>query len=75
MNAAANPPVRLRYQVELSYQVHAGGADFIFNVQPARTPRQQVLWESLTTTQFVPLNEYCDPQSGGRFLRLTPSPT
>jgi transglutaminase-like putative cysteine protease len=65
-----NAPVRLRYEVELSYQVHTGGADFIFNVQAARTPRQLVLWESLATTQFVPLYEYCDPQSSGRFLRL-----
>jgi transglutaminase-like putative cysteine protease len=71
---APDAPVRLRYEVDLSYQVNAGGADFIFNVQAARTPRQQVLWESLTTTQFVPLNEYCDAQSGGRFLRLHAHP-
>ena len=64
------PPVRLRYQVELGYQVRTSGADFIFNVQAARTPRQQVLWESLTATQYVPLQEYCDPVSSGRFLRL-----
>ena len=70
MNFAMDAPVRLRYEVELSYQVHTGGADFIFNVHAARTPRQQVLWESFTTSQFVPLNEYCDPQSSGRFLRL-----
>ena len=70
MNFALDAPVRLRYEVELSYQVHTGGADFIFNVHAARTPRQQVLWESFTTSQFVPLNEYCDPQSSGRFLRL-----
>ena len=62
--------MRLRYEVELSYQVQRSGADFIFNVQAARTPRQQVVWESLATTQFVPLQEYCDPQSRGRFLRL-----
>jgi transglutaminase-like putative cysteine protease len=70
MNFAVDAPVRLRYEVELSYQVHTGGADFIFNVQAARTPRQQVLWESFTTSQFVPLNEYVDAQSSGRFLRL-----
>ncbi len=70
MTAAVNAPLRLRYEVDLSYQVHTSGADFIFNVQAARTPRQQVLWESLATTQFVPVHEYCDPQSSGRFLRL-----
>lgn len=65
-----DPPVRLRYDVALTYQVRTTGADFIFNVQAARTPRQQVLWESLATSQYVPLNEYCDPVSSGRFLRL-----
>ena len=70
MTVVPDAPVRLRYEVELSYQVHTSGADFIFNVQAARTPRQQVLWESLTTSQFVPLQEYWDPQSSGRFLRL-----
>ena len=63
-------PLRLRYRVDLSYQVGIGGADFIFNVQAARTPRQQVLWESLTVTQPVALQEDCDPLTSGRFLRL-----
>ena len=63
-------PVRLRYEVELAYQVRTAGADFVLNVQAARTPRQQVLWESLAITQNVAVNEYCDPQSSGRFLRL-----
>lgn len=66
----ADAPIRLRYEVELTYQVRATGADFIFNVQAARTARQQVLWESLTTSQYVSMNEYCDPASAGRFLRL-----
>ena len=70
MNQALQAPVRMRYEVELSYQVRTTGADFIFNVQAARTPRQQVLWESLTTSQFVPMTEYCDAATAGRFLRL-----
>jgi transglutaminase-like putative cysteine protease len=63
-------PVRLRYEVELAYEVRTAGADFIFNVQAARTPRQQVLWESLAASQPVPLHEYQDPLTAGRFLRL-----
>ena len=63
-------PVRLRYEVELGYEVRTAGADFIFNVQAARTARQQVLWESLAATQAVPLHEYEDPVTTGRFLRL-----
>ena len=63
-------PLRLRYDVQLGYQVGPGGADFIFNVQAARTPRQQVVWESLETGQYVALHEDVDPASAGRFLRL-----
>lgn len=70
MTQALQAAVRLRYEVELSYQVRTAGADFIFNIQAARTARQQVLWESLTTSQCVPTTEDCDPHSSGRFLRL-----
>jgi transglutaminase-like putative cysteine protease len=60
----------LHYSVELAYEVRSASADFIFNVQAARTPRQQVLWESLTTSQHVACVEYVDPASAARFLRL-----
>ncbi|HEY0825435.1 MAG TPA: transglutaminase family protein [Ramlibacter sp.] len=62
--------VCLAYEVELGYQVEAPDADFIFNVQPARTPRQQVLRELLTVSQPVACHEYTDPATGSRFLRL-----
>lgn len=68
MNGAA--PVRLHYEVELSYLVQAAGADFIFNVQAARTARQAVLAEDLRISQPVLLQEHTDPATGGRFLRL-----
>jgi transglutaminase-like putative cysteine protease len=67
---AAMSAMRLRYEVELSYFVRTGGADFIFNVQAARTQRQQVLSEDLRVSQAVPLQEYTDPATAGRFLRL-----
>lgn len=63
-------PLRLRYEVELRYEVRASGADFIFNVQAARTPQQTVVDESLVLSQYVPLQEDTDPQTAGRFLRL-----
>ncbi len=63
-------PVQLRYGVDLRYTVRSGAADFIFNVQAARTAQQSVLQESLTTSQFVPLQEHVDPVTGSRFLRL-----
>lgn len=64
------PPIRLGYDVALTYEVRAGSADFIFNIQAARTPRQQVLRESLTTEPWVPSQEYEDPHTAGRVLRL-----
>jgi len=67
-------PVRLRYEVELSYQVNNAPADFIFNVQAARTRQQHIVEESLGVTQPVPLQEFTDPASGGRFLRLRAVP-
>jgi transglutaminase-like putative cysteine protease len=63
-------PLRLRYEIDLSYTVQAAGADFIFNVQAARTRQQTVLAEELRLNQHVALQEYTDPASGGRFLRL-----
>ena len=64
------PPLRLAYEVELSYFVNVSGADFIFNLQAARTPHQTVLSEQLTLYPAVRTQEYIDPDSHGRFLRL-----
>jgi transglutaminase-like putative cysteine protease len=63
------PPVRLAYEVELSYRVQTSGADFIFNVQAARTPQQVILDEELSLTPGVFAQEYVDPATQGRFLR------
>jgi hypothetical protein len=70
LSSARPAPVRLAYSVELSYDVRLAGADFIFNIQAARTMRQTVLRESLSVSQQVPLQEYLDPITSGRLLRL-----
>jgi transglutaminase-like putative cysteine protease len=70
LNTAAVQPVRLRYDVELGYQVHTSGTDFIFNVQAARTQRQVVLWENLGFNGQPAVQEYVDPATAARFLRL-----
>ncbi len=62
--------VCLAYEVELGYQVEAPDADFIFNVQPARTPRQRIVHDLLTVSQPVACHEYTDPATCSRFLRL-----
>ena len=62
--------LRLEFSTQLSYDVGAPGADFIFYVQAARTPRQAVVTESLQLSQDVPTSAYTDPATQSRFLRL-----
>lgn len=62
--------VRLEFSTELSYDIGAPGADFIFNVQAAHTPRQTVVSERLELSQNIPSSEYTDPATNSRFLRL-----
>lgn len=70
-----NPtPVRLELSTQLGYDIGAGGCDFIFNVQAARTPHQAVVHESLQLSQLVPSTEYVDPATQSRFLRLHAEP-
>lgn len=64
--------MRLHYEVDLDYDVIVGGADFIFNLQAARTARQLVLSESLIVNQHVALRE--SGGVGGRLLRLRAGP-
>ncbi|RYY64193.1 MAG: transglutaminase family protein [Comamonadaceae bacterium] len=66
----APPPTRLSYEVELSYLVQAPGADFIFNVQAARTARQQLVREQLAFDPPLPTHEDVDPATQGRFVRV-----
>jgi transglutaminase-like putative cysteine protease len=63
-------PTRLWYEVELSYQVNTAGADFIFNVQAARTRSQAVLSEEISISPWAWTQEYAAPDTHGRFLRL-----
>ncbi len=72
MTGMDNPPwpVSMAFEVHLDYQVNTAGADFIFNIQAARTARQRVVSESLFISQAVPRHEDVEPTVGGRFLRL-----
>jgi transglutaminase-like putative cysteine protease len=62
--------VRLSYSVELAYDISQPGADFIFNIQAARTARQAVLQEQLDIEPRVPFSHYADPATATRLLRL-----
>ena len=67
-------PIRLKFVVELDYDVRLGGCDFIFNVQAARTARQLVLQEQLGLSQAVPQQAWVDRDTGARLLRLHGEP-
>lgn len=62
--------MRLRYHVDLRYEVAVAGADFIFNVQAARTNQQRIVGEALTVSQRVDVHEFEAYEGAGRFLRL-----
>ena len=66
--------VRLHFAVELDYQVQDPGADFIFNLQAARTRHQHVVDETLEVSQAVPLHAHVDAVSCTRTLRLKAAP-
>jgi transglutaminase-like putative cysteine protease len=66
--------IRIEFQLELHYEVDAYGADFVFNVHAAHTPRQTVSGEQLTLSQPVPTAIHSDAFTGTRCLRLRALP-
>src|SRR3954462_11082632 len=61
---------RMSYEVELSYLVQNPGADFIFNVQAARSARQRIVSEQLSMQPSLRAQEDVNPVTRGRYLRL-----
>src|SRR5437764_14501814 len=70
---AVGSRTRLRYKVELLYEVLAP-TDFIFNVHAARTPQQKVLSESVTLAPEAPFVVDSEPAAGNRLLRTSSVP-
>jgi transglutaminase-like putative cysteine protease len=66
--------IRLGFSIDLSYEVFAPRADFIFNVQAARTRQQRVIDERLSVSQPVDLHLHTDEVSRTRHIRLTAHP-
>lgn len=62
--------MRLHYTVDLSYQVEAPGADFIFNIQAARTRQQRVVNERLDVGRGAVAQTHTDATTQARYLRL-----
>ena len=66
--------IRLRFAIELKYEIADNPADFVFNIHAAHTPWQAVFAEALMVSQPVVTTLYCDPQSGARYLRFSAQP-
>ncbi|RZT28867.1 transglutaminase-like domain-containing protein [Cupriavidus agavae] len=62
--------IRLRYLVNLSYEIVDRTADFLFLVEAARTARQSVVEEELRLTPAIPVTQYTYPDSCNRMLRV-----
>ena len=62
--------VRMKFSIDLDYQIDQPGCDFIFSIHAAQTPHQSVVCESLEISQALPPNLYTDPATHTRFLRL-----
>ena len=62
--------VRLKFSLELNYEIDQPGCDFIFSIHAAQTVHQTVLSESLDISQRLSPNVYTDPITHTRYLRL-----
>lgn len=62
--------IRLKFTIELCYDIAEPGSDFIFNIHAAQTPHQRVVLEALTISQPLLGKLYTDPVAHTRFLRL-----
>ena len=62
--------LRLKFAIELKYDIAPPGCDFIFSIHAAQTAQQQVVSESLVISQPLVHTHYTDPVTHTRFLRL-----
>ena len=66
--------IRIELQVDLNYEIDAGGADFAFNVHAANTPNQTISAEQLTLNQPLLQRMYTDPATGNRYMYVHAEP-
>lgn len=66
--------VRMEVQIDLSYEIDAYGADFVFNIHAAHTASQAVSGERLVINQAIPYQVHTDPATNNRYLRLHGEP-
>ena len=66
--------IRLKFSIELAYQVADAGCDFVFNIHAAQTRQQTVRTESLGISQVLQADIYTDAVSHNRYLRFQAVP-
>jgi transglutaminase-like putative cysteine protease len=66
--------IRLKFSIDLAYEVADNTADFVFNIHAAQTDWQTVFAEVVAVSQPVERTVYADPVSGNRYLRLRAQP-
>ncbi len=62
--------VRLKFSVELNYELSQPGCDFIFNIHAAHTRHQLVVTEMMELGQFLLPQVHTDMTTGNRYMRL-----
>ena len=62
--------VRLKFDIELSYEIADYSSDFIFNIHAAQTPHQSLVSEQLHLSQPLTPVIYTDSTYGARYMRL-----
>jgi len=66
--------VRLKFAIELRYEIAGAPADFIFNIHATQTQCQALICETLRVSQSVPVSLFVDPAHGNRYARLRADP-
>jgi transglutaminase-like putative cysteine protease len=66
--------IRLSFTIELKYEVLEQPADFVFNIEAARTPWQTVVVENLAITPAQQHAAHTDSALGNRYIQLRAGP-
>ena len=66
--------IRLKFAIDLHYEILDNPSDFIFNIHAAQTRCQSVAVEKLSISQPVEAVVYTDPTYGTRYLRVRGDP-
>lgn len=66
--------IRLKFTIELNYEIDHEASDFIFNIHAAQTAQQSVVEERLYINQPVSTSLYTDPTYGSRYIRFKAEP-